>query len=243
MAKHHDDFTKHVIGFDVHAVKEIADWIPDRADAFLQMWLDAGTSALLERPQTKDETASRNFAVALVGNLAWAATCVAPEAKLVQVLLSFGGAAVGSGMLASSDAWPVKEINTQLAQARDAMSKAMHAGAKTLASAFVGSGYDTHERRDQALWHAMFTTPYNNATGLLGLMRATIGRAFKQYDAEYETWSKYTEAEAMRIAIENSALTGDRMPGGVVRGVEPGALRKALDEVRSKRPFRPKFAF
>ena len=241
MAEHHDKFMKHVIGFDVRVVKQIADWIPDRADAFLEMWLVAGAEALGETPPTSDATTSRNFAVALIGNLAWAATCLIPELKLAVAALSFGGAAVGSGTLAKDDAWPVKPINDQLTRARDLLSRRVHGQAKQLAATLVAEGVTEHEQRDKALWHHVFPNiSYNSSSALLATMRYSIARAFKQYVVEYDKWLADTEAEANKIAAAGPHSTGYVL--AKVGDMEAMKTHdRAIVEIRQKRPFKVHF--
>ena len=229
------------------AIKALADRLPNRADGFLASWLGSLTQAILTvpPPHIEDNTDSSNFYVALAGNLAWAATCLIPEAKFLVVALSFGGATVGSGALAkdpkAQPPAPAADLIDRCDKARDAISKNMEQRAKTIAAEIVAAGALDGPAQDRALWSRIFRgVEYNSVEALKARSVAMLTEAGKQYTSQWKAWSAKTEEEATkRNNAAYQAYIKEHPEWLRMRGGPPPWRDPDVAGVRKEMPFTP----
>jgi hypothetical protein len=230
------------------AVTELQKRLPQTADGYLEMWLVAATGALQEMPPMSDQVESHNFAVALAGNLLWAASSLFPEAKIAVVACSFVGSMIGSGAEASSaPPSPLKDILTHLHQARDAVSKRVHGHAGKLAAEIVKAGKTQTEDQDKAIWGHIFPGgPFNASAALLDKARTAIARGYAAFQSDFASWIQVTTAQAKEIN-EKLPLPKDIDPWILAKvGAGPALdarLPSIVAKVQAKYPFKLRLTF
>jgi hypothetical protein len=182
--------------------------LPVWAQSFADLWYSANNGALAVAKEPEDPDfasgvgamAKANFGVALAGNLVWAATSLIPEAKLGVILMSFGGATVGSGAL-SQDAPPsampsFKEpVARALAGARDRLAKKAADKVKDVADECAGANISDLEQQKQKLWEKLISSTYNAAEPIEQAAAAALAKGAASYAAE---WAKHKHSDAVQ---------------------------------------------
>ncbi|MEU4238275.1 DUF4157 domain-containing protein [Actinoplanes sp. NPDC026619] len=243
----------------VDAVALRSDFLRDR-DIFLNLWLAAALAALEGAPEAKDEESTANFWVALAGNLLWAASSlVAPEALLIIRLMSFAGAAVGSGALAQNPEQPPsgKEIASEmLTKSRDLMVQSSGASIDAAIADCRATRTTDADQQRQVLWGKLFNTPYNQSEPIRKEMKAKIEAGMADFLKQWHNWKDEIREEAEEKGYSGGLppdVYGDpslvakyeKDPEKAWRLVQDpvsrvGALERYL---RSKRPFQAEMKF
>lgn len=171
--------------------------LPIWASNYANLWLTAATTALAGAPEPEDAKARQNWWLALAGNLTWAATTmIAPEATAAIRIMSFAGAAVGSGVLASKDEAPSAKslVGLQLGKARDAI---VQLGGLPTREVAVECGFamvEDLELQKQRLWHRLLpNAPYENSEAIIGNMQARIASGLQQFSDQWKAWESGDE--------------------------------------------------
>lgn len=175
--------------------KAARDTLAQAADIFANLWYSANNGALAGTAEPQDPDflnasaaqAKGAFGIALAGNLLWAATCLVPEIGVPALaVMSFGGAAAGSGTFAPgapTNAMPsFKAVAAPaLAAARDRISARSKSLVKDVADDCAANNIsDTEEQRNR-LWTKMFTTAYNQAEPIERAASAKLATAAPQF--------------------------------------------------------------
>ena len=186
-------------------------------DTFVNLWLTASLAALEGAPEAKDPESQRNWWVALCGNLLWAASSLlAPEAVLAIRVMSFAGAAVGSGVLAQDpETAPSgrENVSQMLTRTRDLMVQTSGPMLdRAVAECDAKQVADAEERR-KVLWTQLFKTPYNESEPIRAEMSGKLKAALSQFLAQWHVWD-----DAIKKEAEAKGYTG---------GLPPGRLRNA----------------
>lgn len=220
--------------------------LPIWASNYLNLWLTAGTTALAGAPEPEDAKARQNWFLALAGNLTWAATSLlAPEMTIAIRVMSFGGAAVGSGALAA-DAAPAGKsvVGLQLGKIRDVMVQM--AGPKVQKVA-VECGFQLVgdiEQQKRRLWKELFpNVPYENSEVMIANMQSRIAAGLKQFSDQWNAWESGDEGatpaklgEALRKRSWIEDLTA-----------QPGDTFILMEQLRQQwkadHPFKPDLTF
>ena len=194
--------------------------LPIWASNYANLWLNAGTTALAGAPEPEDANARRNWWVALAGNLTWAATSLlAPEMTVAIRVMSFAGAAVGSGALAT-DAVPSGKgvVGLKLASVRDAMIQnalpVVREVAMDCGSGMVG---DIEKQKKQRRRRCLFPkVPYESSETIVANMQYRIAAGLKQFSEQWRAWDSGEEgATPQRLgeAIGKRSWFEGREPG------------------------------
>jgi hypothetical protein len=198
------------IDINVAASQNLPIW----ADTFANLWYIANNGALgaAQEPADPDfvtasgAVAKQAFGIALAGNLVWAATSLlAPEATIAIRVMSFGGASVGSGILA-----PAAPASSQpsfkgpaaaaLARARDQLAVKSKEQVKTVADECAVNNISDLDEQKKKLWEKMFTTAYNSAGPIQGAAAAKLAAGAASFVAKWQAHknSKAVKDEAWR---------------------------------------------
>ncbi len=220
--------------------------LPIWASNYANLWLTAGTTALAGVPEPDDAAARQNWWIALAGNLTWAATSLlAPEATVAIRVMSFGGAAAGSGVLASGTAPSGKGlVGLQLARARDAMVRA--AGPLVIEVA-VDCGFglvEDIEKQKQRLWNRMLPgVPYEQSEAITASMQAGIAAGLHQFLEQWKAWESGDEGatpEKLGAALKKRSWFEDLV-------AQPGDTFILMEQLRQQwkadHPFKPILTF
>ena len=170
--------------------------LPIWASNYANLWLTAGTTALAGVQEPEDPKAKQNWWVALAGNLTWAATSLlAPELTGAIRLMSFAGAAVGSGVLAANAAPSGKGVvGLQLGKARDSMIQKTGSLVQQVA---VECGFDMEsdiEKQKQRLWKKLLPgVPYENSEAIVANMQTRIASGLSQFLEQWKVWDSGDE--------------------------------------------------
>ena len=174
-------------------------FITDR-DTFINLWLAAAVAALEGAPEPKDPESKRNFWVALAGNLLWAATSlVAPECLFAIRIMSFSGAAVGSGILSQEpeQAPSGRETVSQLlTTTRDLMITTAGPWLDRSVAECISRQVTDREEQREVLWRNLFKTPYNESEPIRAEMSVKVKEALRQFLAQWHAWKDAIQKEA-----------------------------------------------
>jgi hypothetical protein len=201
--------------------------LPIWADTFANLWLTANIGALSATAEPDDPDfqsasgamAKAAFGTSLAGNLVWAATSLlAPEDVILIRLMSFGGAAVGSGTISTVSGDPPKStqpsfkapVAAALAAARDRIVAASQNRIKDVADDCAGSNVSDLEEQKKKLWAKTFTTAYNLAEPITTAAAAKLAKAAPDFVAQWHTHknSKAVTEEAWRRTEARIAKEG-----------------------------------
>ena len=169
------------------------DSLPIWVDTYANLWLTANNGALgvtsePDDPDFKTEQGQRAkalFGVSLAGNLVWAATSLlAPELTVPIRLMSFGGAAAGSGVVgvlagdspASSQPSFRGAAATALARLRDELVKVSKDKVKDVADECATGNVTDIEEQKKKLWSKMFSTAFNQAAPIESAAAARLSK-------------------------------------------------------------------
>jgi hypothetical protein len=196
---------------------------------FADLWLTAGTNALASVPEAEDEESKANWYLALAGNLLWAATSlVASEAKAAVRLMSFVGAAVGSGVgkLNEDKAPSGKElIGGMLTKARDHLVKNVGPVLDEVATKCGDQQITNPEEQRKVLWPYLFRTDYNESDPIREEMTKKIKAGLAEYLQQWHAWKKAYEVASWDDRLESNVVT------------------KVDKHIRDLGPFRPNLSF
>jgi hypothetical protein len=133
--------------------------LPLMGQVYLDQWYSASLSGALTANEPSDPVAKENWYIALAGNLAWASTGLFPEgAAALGVVVSFAGAAVGSGAAARETAPSGGKalISNSLARARDNLEKRIRPKIVNVAADSAIKDINDHEIQGKMLWQELF---------------------------------------------------------------------------------------
>jgi hypothetical protein len=209
--------------------KQAREAFPKELDTFANLWLTAATTALAGAPEPEDEESKADWWMALGGNLIWAATCLVPEGwAITEALMSFGGAAVGSGILGGPHGKAPsgkKAIAQMLTESRDVL---VNSAATIMDEAAIECGddgiADAQEQR-KVLWRRLFRTPFDQSEPIRAAMDVTIEAGLADYQQQWKEWRREIKLEAL-----------ERFG---VAGANPGEQ----EEIAQERPFSPHLTF
>jgi hypothetical protein len=212
----------------------------------LDEWFAAMSAGTLAIPEPEDTEASKYWWIALSGNMAWAATSLlAPELRSVVILVSFAGAAVGSGVAQKvayySPPFGRPILITQLAKARDRMEKKLEPLVGEVSMMCVRQGIYNKESQNDELWRQLFpTVPYKSKYELFvknAIESATA--ALQDFMSQYQAWRAHVKYEILRFRGENMS--------GAAGGVGPPIMLPISDSeigwMAENIPFQPKLKF
>ncbi len=211
---------------------------PDEVDTFVNLWLTAGIDALAGAPEADDPESKAGWWVALVGDLVWAAASLNPEAKLLNVILSFSGATAGAGVFSpEAEKAPSgkKMISAMLTQARDRMVTAAGPVIDLAATQCGDKQIDDPEGQRQVLWRNLFTTPYNAADPIRQRMSAKIEAGLKSYNEQWHAWKNDLDKYVYQEAAERLSK------GAPILNIVP--TPDDYERVKKEHPFQPKLDF
>jgi hypothetical protein len=188
---------------------------------YLNDWQDAARDGVLAARQPDDPVAQENYHRALAGNMVWAATSLFPATSVARIAwtvraMSFGGAAAGSGALASSSSPSgVELIRQRLRVIRDTMEGELWSRVIDTVTAAMAAREFTHSLQDERLWYRLFPE-FNYETRTQEIAEHTKNSVEASLDDFMEQWMEY-RAQVDTCAPSRSS---DLSPGGLV-GLSP----------------------
>ncbi len=222
------------------AIAALPIWVSNYAN----LWLNAGTTALAGAPEPEDANARRNWWGALAGNLTWAATSLlAPEMTVAIRVMSFAGAAVGSGALAT-DAVPSGKgaVGLQLARARDAMIQNAGPVVREVAVDCGRGMVGDIEKQKRQLWHRLIPkVPYESSETMVANMQDRIAAGLKQFSEQWQAWDSGDEGATPQKVAE--ALQKRRWFEPVGRLETLALIQQLRQRWKSDHPFKPNLNF
>jgi hypothetical protein len=227
--------------YDTNPIRKHArNDFPDEVDIFTNLWLTAAVDALAGAPEAEEPESQTGWWIALAGNMIWAATCLVPPAKGLQIaIMSFGGAAAGSGIYTpgSSKAPSGKKmISGMLTQARDAMVKAAGSVMDLAATQCADKQIVAREEQRKVLWSNLFNTPFNESEPIRQQMSVKIEAGLKSYNEQWRTWREEIASLARQNASNRKQSPGEARFGAFVNDDD----RKMAV---ARHPFKPELSF
>jgi hypothetical protein len=223
--------------------------LPIWADTFANLWYTANNGALAatvepDDPDFASETGARAklaFGIALAGNLVWAATSLLPGGGLAVVLMSFGGATVGTGAI-TAFAEPPKSSQpsfkvvaaTALAGARDRIAEASKKVVKDVANECGTGKISDLEEQKKRLWAKLFSTAYNEAAPIESAAAAKLAKGAQSFVAEWQAHKKDPAVHDEAWRRTEARIKRDGYPWSVrIRWfIEPSGPGGPLDEYK-----------
>lgn len=210
---------------------------------FLDEWFSASTAATNSVPEPNIPGSQGYWFIALAGNLLWAATSLLdPELTIPIRIMSFVGAAVGSGtlqqLLGEEPGAPAGRplLVTRLAKVRDAMNPSLPAKIEESIIEAINHDISNIEEQDQILWTKLLPgVPYEHRFEFI--VRKEIeqtSRVLEDFKMQYIIWRN--EIDRMkRIPMDPGEGIGLLMSGEEYGLSEEEAVRK--------HPFNPVLKF
>jgi hypothetical protein len=216
-------------------------WYDDEraGEPLVSDWLAAAHLGIDGSASPTDPTVASNFKRALAGNLGWAATSLIPSHMSAAIrVLSFAGAAVGSGAAADQAAPnPRDDLFAALAAAADRIQLPRE-GFVAAANRCAREHITTPGARRQTLWEAMWgDVPYaSRRAAIQAQVAANINAAMRAYEAAVTRALEERREEIDQLA----AAGGDRVRGGV--GMPRPSRIQALFQLGGPQFTMPSFA-
>src|SRR6266566_664078 len=189
---------------------------------FLDEWYQAASTGAMNAKEPEDPVAKENWWIALAGNLGWAATSLFPEGhKVLSAVVSFAGAAVGSGAAARETAPSGKSlIGKNLAIARDNLEKLLRAKIIDVAGDAAIGNISNEGAQDRLLWSKLFPgIPYE--ARFQTLYTAALERANSVLEDFIKQWYEWKEL------IKDCALKkAEKNPFGLGRSEDMEAMNE-----------------
>jgi hypothetical protein len=193
-------------GQDEEQIRTAArDGLPIWADTFANLWYTANTGALAATAEPEDPDfvsatgahAKLAFGIALAGNLVWAATCLTPAGPAA-VAMSFGGAAVGSGVIPIVAGGEPKSsqpsfkpiVAGALAKGRDQIAQASRNAVKAVADECATAKISDIEEQKKRLWAKVYSTAYNEAAPIESAAAAKLTAGAQSFVAAWQAHKK-----------------------------------------------------
>lgn len=236
-------------------MQKIADslWerFPSIARGFLIEWFAETSAAVNSIQGPPDPDASMYWWIALAGNITWAATSLlAPELNAAITLMSFGGAAVGSGALQAlygvSKPDGKSALIQRLAEARDKMEMTAGPVIEDALAEAAAKNITNPTAQDKLLWKRMFPgISFESRSGTI--FKAALAEAMSALDdfaKQYADWQNTIRNLVDDERIKNYRSVGDYGEAGARAGYYLRPVSKAEhDRAASKHPFHPRLKF
>jgi hypothetical protein len=229
-------------------VKVAADQMFSQIQIHLLGWVEKVDAAMQVASEPPEKNATFYWVIALAGNLLWAATSLEIPSKLAQKLMSFGGAAVGSGVVEKArDAYEAVAADTkdnrkdivmgEVARLQSELEEKFQAARARWANELDDaqrlhpSGDRFLEDLEAFVWNKMFAIPFTTDRG--------DGRYFQVYQQskkniemllgalrdQWEAWKDREKDKVFQI--------GDGMgPNRIVRSRPPEAFELNLTGIQ-----------
>jgi hypothetical protein len=204
---------------DIH--RKVVDQVHNMGKEFLTQWSLQMSNATRDASKPSDES-SRDWWVALAGNMLWAASCFVPGAgviktasegmstmgKVMYVTMAHGGAMAGAGVFATGPSGDpsgkdvlTRELNKKLKELQDVL----HRNSEEWASSIERDpefkkvlSSDTEETLlefiDKSLWNSLFPSiPYQDYNVIYNGALQQLNKALAEFDKQYKAWKKAVE--------------------------------------------------